>query len=68
MPRGSFNAAPLYGIVRSRHRWVVRLVRDGVRYEKGFSDLAYGSEQAALAHATHWRDQIVRQHRPTPRS
>jgi len=67
MPRGSFNAVRFYAITRSRYSWVVRLIRHGQRFEKSFSDRAYGGEPSALLHATAWRDRIVREHPPKPR-
>lgn len=67
MPRGLFNAARLYALTRHRYGWVVRLVRNGQRFEKSFSDRAYGSEAMAFAHATKWRDEIVRTSPPLDR-
>lgn len=67
MPRGSFNAVPFYAITRSRYGWVVRLTRHGQRFEKSFSDRAYGGEPSALLYATKWRDRMVREHPPRPR-
>lgn len=67
MPRGQFNVARFYAISRHTYGWVVRLTRDGKRFERSFSDRAYGGEANALAHATNWRDQTVREHPPLAR-
>lgn len=67
MPRGSFNSARFYAITRTRYSWVVRLTRQGQRFEKSFSDRHYGGRPNALVHATDWRDRIVRAHPPQPR-
>lgn len=59
--------ARFYAITRRQYGWVVRLVRDHQRFERSFSDRAYGGESKALIHATNWRNQIVREHPPLAR-
>lgn len=42
--------------------WTVGLVRQGKRYQKGFSFNVYGGEEAALLKAQQWRDEIAALH------
>ncbi|MDN4590076.1 hypothetical protein DBA29_16405 [Xenophilus aerolatus] len=67
MPKGRYNSAEFYALYRYAYGWSVRLTRQGRRFEKSFSDRAYGGEAKALDHARSWRDQVVRAHPPLPR-
>ncbi|MBS0426680.1 MAG: hypothetical protein JSR41_05275 [Proteobacteria bacterium] len=67
MGRGKANATPLYGIHRRKYGWTVRVVRAGIRYERSFSDRAFGGDTQALEHAQYWRNSILVLHPPTSR-
>lgn len=63
----SSSIAPLYAITRRRYDWVVRLVRNGERFEKCFRDRVCGGKAEALVRATDWRDRIIHEHPPRAR-
>ena len=68
MPKGRYNTSDFYALSRNQSGWAVRLIRQGCRFEKCFSDRAFGGEAEALAHARSWRDEIVQAHPPLPRA
>lgn len=55
-------------MLRAKNAWCWRVCfrRRGVRYGKGFFDLACGGESAALAQAIAWRDQQLAAIEPLP--
>jgi hypothetical protein len=59
--------AAMYGIVRQKTYWQVKLERSRQRFGKTFSFAQLGGVQDALVHAQAWRDDIVRQHLPVMR-
>jgi len=59
--------ASMYGIVRQKTYWQVKLERSRKRFGKTFSFVQLGGIQDALAQAQAWRDDIVRQHPPVMR-
>ncbi|WGT61491.1 hypothetical protein [Variovorax paradoxus] len=61
------NDAAMYGIVRHKTYWLVKLERSRQRFSKTFSFAKLGGVQDALAQAQAWRDDIVRQHPPVMR-
>lgn len=67
MPKGHYNPSDFYALYRHQSGWAVRLTRQGRRFEKSFSNRAFGGEAEALAHARSWRDNIVQAHPPLPR-
>lgn len=58
MPLGVSNPLALYGILRTKDRWVVCIQRDGRRHRKVFTFSVHG-EAAGLVAAQAWRDQVV---------
>lgn len=68
MPKDRFNSPDFYALYRRASGWTVRLTRQGRRFEKSFSDRAFGGQANALDHARSWRDQVVRAHPPPLRS
>ncbi|MFC5605310.1 AP2/ERF family transcription factor [Variovorax soli] len=61
------KSAAMYGISAIDHRFQVIIKRNGKAWRKTFSHSTCGGEQAALAMAQAWRDDIVRQHPPISR-
>jgi hypothetical protein len=59
--------AAMYGIVRQKTCWQVKLERSRQRFGKAFSFAQLGGIQDALEQAQAWRDDIVRQHPPVMR-
>lgn len=45
MPKGIDHPAALYGICRRAASWVVRIVREGQRYDGAFADAKYGDRR-----------------------
>jgi len=58
MSLGVPNLLAMYGVLRAKDRWGVCIRRDGRHHRKVFMFRTYG-EQAGLAAAQAWRDQIV---------
>jgi hypothetical protein len=59
--------AAMYGIVRQKTYWQVKLERSRQRFGKTFSFARLGGVQEALAQAQAWRDDVVRRHPPVMR-
>lgn len=59
--------ASMYGIVRRKTYWHVKLERSRQRFSKTFSFAQLGGVEHALAQAQAWRDDIVRKHPPVMR-
>ncbi len=45
---------------RSWHGWLVRVMRNGERFQKFFSDYAHGSKSGSLRQAQSYRDNLLR--------
>ena len=58
MPIGVPNPLAMYGIRRARDHWGACIMRDGRRHRKAFMFSVHG-EEAGLAAAQAWRDQVV---------
>jgi hypothetical protein len=65
--RNGQKDASMYGIVRQKTHWKVKLERSRQRFGRTFSFAQLGGIQDALAQAQAWRDDIVRQHPPVMR-
>lgn len=57
-------------VIPDRHTrgWQVRVIRRGISINEFFSDRAFGGKAGALSEAMHFRDDIVRDLKPIPRS
>lgn len=58
----------MYGITHSGWGWTVAFRRSGVEISRHFSAKLYQGEEAALAFAKAWRDEMLRAHPPVPRN
>lgn len=61
------KSAALYAIHRAARGWEVHLMRQKKSYRRLFSDAKYGNQEAALAAAQAWRDEIIQMMVPQPR-
>jgi hypothetical protein len=59
--------AARYGITHSGWGWTVAFRRSGVEISRHFSAKLYQGEEAALAFAKAWRDEMLRAHPPVAR-
>lgn len=66
--RREHKPAAMYGITHSGWGWTVAFRRSGVEISKHFSAKLYQGEEAALAFAKAWRDEMLRAHPPVPRN
>ncbi|MBA2501591.1 MAG: hypothetical protein H0V27_01810 [Pyrinomonadaceae bacterium] len=52
---------------KNQHGWLVRMMRDGRKFQKFFYDGTYGGKTNALRRAKEHRDELLRQYPPSVR-
>ena len=52
---------------KNQHGWLVRMMRDGEKFQKFFYDGTHGGKMNALRRAKEYRDELLRQYPPSVR-